>query len=77
MDFIQDKRCNDVLAAPSGVTIEQCRALPIRRCQYEDGTPAVQSFWKPSETELHLLKAGAPVILTILGHTHPPLTVGV
>jgi hypothetical protein len=77
MDFIQDIRCNDVLGAPPGVSIEQCRALPIRRAQLEDGIPVVQSFWRPTPQELKMLNSGAPVVLSIFGHTHAPVTMQV
>lgn len=77
MNAIQDLRCNDVLGAPTGATIEECRALPIRRGVYSDGTPVIQSFWRPTETELALLIRGEPLMLTILGHTHAPVLVEV
>lgn len=68
---------NDVLRAPPGQTVEQCRPLAITRAKYEDGTPVVQSFWRPSDAERAALAAGASVCLQIVGLTHPPLWVGV
>lgn len=73
MNFIQHPLCNTVLAAPPGVSIDECRALPIRRAQFSDGAPCVQSFWKPTPEELALLNAGEPVIFTAWGTTHPPV----
>lgn len=79
MTPIQHTSCNAVLGAPRGVSIDQCKALAIRRVQYEDGACAVQSFWKPSAEELALLNAGHPVQLELWGVTMPPalLTVAV
>ena len=72
MNFIQHPLCDDVLGAPKGVPIEECRALPILRASI-DGIPVVQSFWQPDAIELEAIKAGHPVILTVWGHTHPPV----
>lgn len=77
MRFFQDPRCNFVLGAPSGVPIESCTALPVRRAQYEDGTPVVQSFWKPSPEELKMLNEGKPILLSIWGETHAPVSMEV
>lgn len=77
MDRYQHRLCNAVLGAPPGATIEQCTALPVRRVQYEDGTPAVVSYWKPTEDELTLLRMGCTVRLIVHGHTHAPVHVGV
>lgn len=65
---------NDVLAAPPGSTVEECRPLAITRVVYEDGTPGVMSFWEPTDTERQAIAAGAPVCLIALGRTHPPVT---
>lgn len=68
---------NDVLGAPKGQTIEQCAALPITRSVYEDGTPAVVSYWEPTQEEIIQLLAGKLIRLTILGTTHAPVQIGV
>lgn len=73
MRYIQDIRCNSVLGAPPGASIDECGALPVRRAQYENGIPVVQSFWRPTEDELKLLNAGRPVVLSIWGETHAPI----
>lgn len=67
---------NDVLRAPSGATVDECRPLPITRLFY-GATPAVVSYWQPTAEQLALLAAGKPVWLSVLGHTHPPLAIGV
>ena len=64
MNFIQHELCNDVLAAPKGATIDECRALPILRGAI-DGIPVVQSFWQPDPVELEALRAGHPILLSI------------
>lgn len=68
---------NDVLGAPPGIAIEECKALPITRVQYSNGMPAVWSFWQPSEAEKAAIAAGAPVRFSCWGKTHPPVHIGV
>lgn len=68
---------NDVLRAPPGVPIEECKPLAITRVKFEDGTPAVWSFWQPSEAERAAIADGAAIRLSAIGHTHPPVHVGV
>ncbi len=69
---------NGVLGAPPGVPAEECGALPITRVMFMPGEqPAVASYWMPTPAELELLNAGKAVRLSILGHTHAPLYVGV
>jgi hypothetical protein len=77
MRFVQHHTNNAVLGAPPGVSSDNCRALPITRVQYQDGTPAVQSFWQPSAAERAAIVAGAPILLQVWGVTHAPLYVGV
>lgn len=68
---------NDVLGAPLGVPIDECKALPITRVRYDNGMPAVWSFWQPSDAERAAIAAGAPVMLSCWGMTHPPVALGV
>lgn len=65
------------LGRPADMTAEECTALPITRFEYQDGTKAVASFWRPTLAELQLLNEGKPVRLIALGQTHPPLLLGV
>jgi hypothetical protein len=61
----------------------ECRPLFITRVSHRrsladtTGIPGVVSHWKPSAEELFLLNTGAPVYLSFLGQTHPPVMVGV
>lgn len=68
---------NSVLGAPPGVGIEACTALAITRVQFPDGTPAVRSYWRPTDAERAAIASGALVELTVWGTTHAPLYVGV
>lgn len=68
---------NDLLRAPPGATVDECRPLAITRIVYQDGIPAVQSFWQPTSEERAAIAAGALVRFECLGHTHPPMTLGV
>lgn len=78
MKHIQVTQCNDVLRAPSGTTIEECRPLAIVRGEYPNGQKIVASFWMPDAEELAALNDGEPVQLILWGVTMPPayLTVG-
>ena len=78
MEPIHHPSANDVLGAPPGVQRDDCRALYITRVKYEPGgMPAVVSYWQPTPEQLALLAAGKPVWLSVWGHTHPPLAIGV
>ena len=68
---------NDVLAAPSGVDIDDCKALAITRVLFPPGMPGVRSYWQPSPEEAAAIAAGAPVCFTCWGMTHPPVHIGV
>lgn len=41
------------------------------------GTPEMVTAWEPLPDELERLKAGAPILLKILGTQHPPVMVEV
>lgn len=77
MDRHQHPTNNGVLGAPPGMPIEECHALPITRIRYACGTPAVVSYWMPTEREISLLLAGRPVRLCVLGALTPPVMLGV
>jgi hypothetical protein len=70
---LQHHTNNAVLGAPEGMTREECRALPITRISYPDGSLACVSFWVPTPEELRLLNEGRPMRLAILGATHAPV----
>jgi hypothetical protein len=42
-----------------------------------DGTPCMTTAWEPTPDELARLNAGAPILLTILGTGHPPVSMAV
>lgn len=66
---------NDVLQAPPGASVEECRPLAITRVVYGDGTPGVWSYWEPTAAEMFAIKGGAKIKICFLGHTHPPVAV--
>jgi hypothetical protein len=67
---------NAVLRAPDGHTIEQCRAAPITRTLYADGTETVATYWQPTDAERAAIAAGASVRVEVMGQTMPPMLVG-
>ena len=77
MNPTQHPSNNDLLGAPPDASIEECQALPITRVNYVGVAPAVVSFWLPTAEQLALLNAGRLVWLSVIGHTHPPLAIGV
>lgn len=77
MNPIQHPSNNDVLAAPRGASVDECRPLAITRVQYGNGVPGVWSYWQPTEQERQAIARGAAVRLSAIGHTQPPVLVGV
>lgn len=47
--------------------------LCVKDFTYGDGTPAMQTAWEPTPSEIQRIAAGHPIILTILGTAHPPV----
>ncbi len=70
MKPIKHPNCNDILRKPDGMTEEECGDLHIRR-----DSGFVWSFWKPDAEELLALNRGGSVALSVMGDTHPPLSV--
>lgn len=63
------------LGAPEGWDAEkngECATLPIR-----DRNGTMQSAWYPSIEEIAMMIAGRPVILTVWGSAHPPVSLHV
>lgn len=77
MKITQTPQCNDVLHAPRGATIEECRPAPIVRGEYPNGQKIVATFWMPDAAELAALNAGEPVQLIVWGETMAPVIVTV
>ncbi|MBI1214152.1 MAG: hypothetical protein GC190_22035 [Alphaproteobacteria bacterium] len=50
--------------------------LHVRKANTNAG-PVMQSAWLPTLEEIEAIRAGAPVILTIVGEVHPPVGVSV
>jgi len=71
--------CNAALTPPIDMTEDECRTLHIYRELPTEEQPyhAVTSFWTPEPAELETLNSGGSVMLRILGHTHPPLSMRV
>lgn len=70
---IQTPNCNLVL------TLAGCEDLPVVSRGQADGDalPTVTSYWVPDDEEKAALAAGMPLVLSFLGHTHPPVLVRV
>ncbi len=75
MKLTQTPQFNDVLRAPPGATIEECRPAPIVRGEYPNGQKIVATFWMPDAEELAALNRGEPVQVIIWGVTMPPVCI--
>lgn len=73
MRLTQHHSSNAVLSAPAGMSVEECRPAAITRIAYSDGTPAVATYWEPSDDERKLIAAGAMVRVEVMGQTMPPM----
>lgn len=77
MNRSQHSSNNHVFQAPPGLKIDECKSLPVTVKQFEDGSRVIQSFWRPTQHELDLLKLGCYVRVDVLGDTMPPIKVEV
>lgn len=53
----------------------ECDTLEIR--DVDSTPPRMESAWYPSDEEKRLIMEGKPVVLTVWGLTHPPVSVNV
>lgn len=67
---------NYTLAAPP-TNPDGIGSLPCTRVQYENGQPAIWSYWQPTEKERALIASGRAVRLEVLGTQHPPVRLSV
>jgi len=77
MKLTQHISNNGVLAAPPGMSHEECSAAPITRVIYDNNSMEVWTFWEPSAEEMRKLSDGKKVKLVVLGFTMPPVRVEV
>lgn len=69
------KGATTVLGAPKdwdAATHGECAGLAVRQGDY-----VLETAWIPSEEEKAAIAAGAPIILTIWGMAHPPVSINV
>ncbi len=69
--------CTRVLGKSQGYLGLPLRDVVIDEAVNGPGTPAMETAWLPTPSELAALNAGAPVILRILGTVQPPVMVEV
>jgi len=53
----------------------ECHVLYVREVM--GGPPMMQSAWYPSPEELERIARGEPIILTVWGRGHPPVSLDV
>lgn len=79
MDHVDFKGRNVMMGAPRDWDPAKhgpCGALPVRRAVAQD-MAVMESYWKPTETDLANLLAGHGVKLSIFGAVHPPVMLSV
>lgn len=55
-----------------------CDSLPVLVVDHvEAGTRSMSSVWLPNEAEIEALRKGHGVVVTIFGHAHPAIAIGV
>lgn len=63
--------CTRIMTKPVGTTDEQCISLEIQDVPDELWGNLMVSAWVPSDAEREAIANGAPVLLSIVGTTHP------
>lgn len=72
------KNATRALGAPEKWDVErdgECNVLYVREVM--GGPPMMQSAWYPTPEELERIARGEPIILTVWGRGHPPVSVDV
>lgn len=63
------------------LTLEGAHDLPAEQCRFEDPdgtqTDGYETTWQPDPGEQAALANGAPILLRLWGHGHPPVNVAV
>lgn len=75
MNHFKHPLCNLALTPAPG-TEDRVDTLHVQRGSM-NGDPCVRSFWKLTPQELRCVNQGGPVVLTVLGHTAPPVSLHV
>jgi hypothetical protein len=73
LKFIQHKSNNHVFGAPKGwdqKTLD-VGALPVTITRDQQGLTCMSSFWQPDADEVAAILRGAPIVLQVMGQTHP------
>lgn len=67
--------CTRILGRPPGTLEEDCTDLQISDVHHPIWGNVMLSAWLPSPEERAAIAAGAPVILSIVGKSHPVVSV--
>lgn len=70
---------SNVLGAPKDWDKQKqgpCGSLPVR-VEMTSAGPSMKSAWYPTPAEIERIARGAPIYLTIIGATHPPVAMSV
>jgi len=65
--------CTRVLGKSQGYLGLPLRDVVINCTVNGEGSPAMETAWFPTPAEIDAINSGAPVILRVLGTSHPPV----
>lgn len=75
MNPVSFPEANAVFLPPPGMAESQVMSIPAFQGTMAggslDGCPVVVTAWQPTPEELEVLKRGAPVFLSVVGHLPP------
>jgi hypothetical protein len=77
MNPIEINGSNRVFTKPKDMTDEECGPLYVRVERYENYHTTIKSAWQPTDEERIKIALGEPIILTIIGISHPPVALSV
>lgn len=72
MKFHQHSTNNMLLGAPPGM--QNCDTVPAT--MMTEPEPMIATFWRPTDSELEILKNRGSVVLYVWGTAHPPVALG-
>lgn len=75
MQPIDFEGTNKTFTKPGNMTDEQCGALKAFVGTDNQGFPFILSAWQPTEKDIEAVNAGRPIMLKIVSHGMPPVSV--
>lgn len=64
---------NKIYTKPEGWTDEECGDLSVWQGNYNNGTPVIISYWKPTPDDMATLNSGGGIYLQVCTSVQPPV----